>query len=154
MLEIVDGVFRVYWRRPSEAGIRAFRSFELDLLMVGNAAGYGAHAASLAPITILSDALALGSATAPSRGGRSSFEYGWVRGAGSAAFISGTLVSGQAVGALGLDVIVGLQAALLAAAACAALTVPELRYTRAPGAARIERGGVMVLLRMSRILTD
>ena len=106
------------------------------------------HAASLAPITILSDALALGSATAPSRSGRSSFEYGWVRGAGSAAFISGTLVSGQAVGALGLDVIVGLQAALLAAAACAALTVPELSYTRAPGAARIERGGVMVLLRM------
>jgi len=105
------------------------------------------HAASLAPITILSDALALGSATAPSRSERSSFEYGWVRGAGSAAFISGTLVSGQAVGALGLDVIVGLQAALLAAAACAALTVPELSYTRAPGS-RIERGGVMALLRM------
>ncbi|HYN13757.1 MAG TPA: MFS transporter, partial [Burkholderiales bacterium] len=40
------------------------------------------HAASLAPITILADALALGS-----RG----FEYGWVRGTGSAAFIVGTL---------------------------------------------------------------
>ena len=106
------------------------------------------HAAALAPITILSDALALGSATARSRSGAWGFEYGWVRGAGSAAFISGTLLSGQAVGAFGLEVIIGLQAALLGAAACGALTVPDLSYDRAPDAARIERGGVMALLRM------
>ena len=61
------------------------------------------HAASLAPVTILADALALGAA-APSPGsGRRGFEYGWVRGTGSAAFIGGTLLSGQAVSAWGLD---------------------------------------------------
>src|SRR4029453_7071731 len=53
------------------------------------------HAASLAPITILADALALGSATPPPNSGRRGFEYGWVRGTGSAAFIVGTLLSGQ-----------------------------------------------------------
>ena len=106
------------------------------------------HAAALAPITILSDALAVGCASGRSRGAQSSFEYGWVRGAGSAAFICGTLISGQAVGAFGLEVIIGLQAALLGAAACGALTVPDLSYDRVPGAAPIERGGVMVLLRL------
>src|SRR5919107_1200082 len=66
------------------------------------------HAASLAPINILADALALGSATPPASSGRRGFEYGWVRGTGSAAFIVGTLLAGQAVSALGLDVNVGL----------------------------------------------
>src|SRR2546422_5204012 len=75
------------------------------------------HAASLAPITVLADALALGSASPPPRSGRRGFEYGWVRGTGSAAFIVGTLLSGQAVSAFGLDVIVWLQALLLGAAA-------------------------------------
>jgi PPP family 3-phenylpropionic acid transporter len=106
------------------------------------------HAAALAPITILSDALALGSASGRSRSAQSTFEYGWVRGAGSAAFICGTLVSGQAVGVFGLEVIIGLQAALLGAAACGALTVPDLSYGHVPSAAQIERGGVMTLLRM------
>ena len=45
-----------------------------------------AHAAVLAPIVPLADALAL-AAAAVGRG----FQYGWVRGAGSAAFIVGTL---------------------------------------------------------------
>jgi PPP family 3-phenylpropionic acid transporter len=58
------------------------------------------------------------------------------------------LVSGQAVGALGLEVIVGLQAALLGAAACGALAVPDLSYERVPNATRIEQGGVMALLGM------
>lgn len=106
------------------------------------------HAAALAPITILSDALALGSASGRSRSAQSTFEYGWVRGAGSAAFICGTLVSGQAVGAFGLEVIIGLQAALLGAAACGALTIPDLSYGRVPGAAPVDRRGVMVLLRL------
>ena len=101
------------------------------------------HASALAPITILSDALALGASSVPSR----SFEYGWVRGAGSAAFILGTLLSGQAVSALGLEVIIGLQAALLCAAACSALAVPEVSYDRVPGTTRVDRGGVIILLR-------
>ena len=59
------------------------------------------HAALLAPTTMLADALALRSS---SKDGNPSarFEYGWVRGAGSAAFVAGALLSGQAVEILGL----------------------------------------------------
>jgi PPP family 3-phenylpropionic acid transporter len=97
------------------------------------------HAAALAPITILADALALGSRK---------FEYGWVRGTGSAAFIVGTLLSGQAVSAFGLDVIVWLQALLLGAATLVAMRVPELIHDRTVDAARAPAGGVLVLLRI------
>ena len=46
------------------------------------------HAAALAPVTILADALALGAAVPPPGSGRPrGFEYGWVRGTGSAAFM-------------------------------------------------------------------
>jgi MFS transporter, PPP family, 3-phenylpropionic acid transporter len=106
------------------------------------------HAASLAPITILADALALGSAFRPPSSGRRGFEYGWVRGTGSAAFIVGTLLSGQAVSAFGLDVIVYLQAFLLAAAAFAAILVPELIHDRTAGAVRAPAGGVLILFRL------
>src|SRR5207245_1904251 len=51
--------------------------------------------AVLAPLAPLADALALASA-----GPRRAFEYGWVRGAGSAAFILGSVASGQAVAQL------------------------------------------------------
>ena len=106
------------------------------------------HAASLAPITILADALALGSAAPPPSSGRRGFEYGWVRGTGSAAFIAGTLVSGQAVSAFGLDVIVVLQALLLGAAALAAILVPELIHDRTADAVRAPARGVLILLRL------
>jgi MFS transporter, PPP family, 3-phenylpropionic acid transporter len=106
------------------------------------------HAASLAPITILADALALGSASPPPSSGRRGFEYGWVRGTGSAAFIAGTLLSGQAVSAFGLDVIVVLQALLLGAAALAAILVPELIYNRTADAVRAPARGVLMLLRL------
>jgi MFS transporter, PPP family, 3-phenylpropionic acid transporter len=108
------------------------------------------HAAALAPVTILADALALGAAAPPPGSGRRGFEYGWVRGTGSAAFIGGTLLSGQAVSAWGLDVIVGLQALLLGTAAVAALVVPELRHARATEAVRAPAGGVLLLLRLPR----
>jgi MFS transporter, PPP family, 3-phenylpropionic acid transporter len=81
------------------------------------------HAAALAPITILADALAL-RASAPRDAARR-FEYGWVRGTGSAVFIAGTLLSGQLVGGWGLTSTIVLHAALLSAAACAAMLVPE-----------------------------
>jgi PPP family 3-phenylpropionic acid transporter len=105
------------------------------------------HAASLAPITILADALARGSASAASSG-RRGFEYGWVRGTGSAAFIAGTLLSGQAVSAFGLELIVWLQAALLGVAAFAATLVPELIHSRTADAVRAPAGGVLILLRL------
>ena len=106
------------------------------------------HAASLAPITILADALALGSASPPPSSGRRGFEYGWVRGTGSAAFIVGTLLSGQAVVAFGLDLIVWLQALLLAVAAFAAILVPELIHPRTADAVRAPAGGVLILFRL------
>ena len=108
------------------------------------------HAASLAPITILADALALGSATPPASSGRRGFEYGWVRGTGSAAFIIGTLLSGQAVSAFGLDIIIWLQALLLGMAACAGILVPELIHHRTADFVRSPAGGVRVLLRIAQ----
>jgi PPP family 3-phenylpropionic acid transporter len=108
------------------------------------------HAAALGPITVLADALALGAASPPPGSGRRGFEYGWVRGTGSAAFIAGTLLSGQAVSALGLDVIVWLQALLLGAAALAAILVPELVHDRTAAAVRAPAGGVLLLLRRPR----
>ena len=108
------------------------------------------HAGALAPMSVLADALALGSASPPPGSGRRGFEYGWVRGTGSAAFIAGTLLSGQAVGAFGLEAIVPLQALLLGAAALAASRVPELVRLRAARAARRPAGGVLALLRIAR----
>jgi PPP family 3-phenylpropionic acid transporter len=87
-----------------------------------------AHAAVLAPLTPIADALALGSARR-----QPGFEYGWVRGAGSAAFILGALLSGQMVDWAGLGIIVWLNAGLLAAAACVGWLVPNrVAGTRAP----------------------
>jgi MFS transporter, PPP family, 3-phenylpropionic acid transporter len=106
------------------------------------------HAASLAPITVLADALALGSASPLPSSGRQGFEYGWVRGTGSAAFIVGTLMSGQAVSAFGFDLIVCLQALLLGATAFAAILVPELIHARTADAVRAPAGGVLILLRL------
>jgi PPP family 3-phenylpropionic acid transporter len=80
------------------------------------------QAAALAPITILADALTL-RASSEARGG-ASFEYGWVRGTGSGVFILGTLLSGQVVGARGLESILWLQALGLALAAGVVLRVP------------------------------
>jgi MFS family permease len=79
-----------------------------------------AHATVLAPLTPIADALTLGSAS-----DKPGFEYGWVRAAGSAAFIVGTLVSGRLVEADGLGIIVWLNAGLLAVAACFAWLVPN-----------------------------
>ena len=108
------------------------------------------QAAALAPITTLADALALGTAI-PRDGRPKQFEYGWVRGAGSAAFIAGTLVAGQVVTAAGLTSIIGLHVTLLAAAAFAALLVPQPRQPIIAASA-IEpptRGGVRTLLRIT-----
>ena len=80
------------------------------------------HAAALAPTTALADALALGAAQP--RNAHPRFEYGWIRGIGSAAFVIGTLLSGQVVDSWGLTSIIAFQAALLVAAGGAATLVP------------------------------
>ena len=83
-----------------------------------------AHAAVLAPLVPIADALTLGS----SRGADEArvVRYGWVRAAGSAAFIGGVLASGLLVEQQGLGVIVPLNAALLAVAAGAGLLLPRI----------------------------
>jgi PPP family 3-phenylpropionic acid transporter len=86
-----------------------------------------AHAALLAPITPIADALTLEAATASG-----SFHYGWVRAAGSAAFILGTVASGQAVAVFGLAAIIWLNGALLGAAAGFAFRVPDLLRSARP----------------------
>ena len=102
------------------------------------AALYVAQAAALAPTTVLADALAIGR----------SFEYGWARGAGSAAFVAGTLVSGQAVSAFGFATIVGLQSVLLGMAALAAYRVPERPHFLAAGQRPSSKASVRLLLRL------
>ena len=103
------------------------------------------HAAVLAPTTALADALALGAAQP--RNARPRFEYGWIRGIGSAVFVIGTLLSGQVVDSWGLSSIIVFQAALLVAAACAATLVPTPGRQEPVTAAEVAtEPGVMALL--------
>jgi PPP family 3-phenylpropionic acid transporter len=88
------------------------------------------QAAMLAPLVPLSDALALSWSRSTARNDSGAFEYGWVRGTGSAAFIAGVLVAGQAAGALGLASVLWFAAACLAAAALSARFAPELAQGR------------------------
>ena len=98
-----------------------------------------AHASVLAPLTPICDALTLGFA------GGEAGPYGWVRGAGSAAFIAGTLLSGQVVSHEGLGAFVWLNAGLLAVAACLALRLPNRVAGRRETSG--QRGAVGVLIR-------
>jgi PPP family 3-phenylpropionic acid transporter len=98
------------------------------------------HAAVLAPLNPIADALTLAAATV--RG----FQYGWVRGAGSAAFILGTVLSGFAIGRSGLPVFVWLNAALLFAASLFALNLPRAPRPDPPRGRAL--GGTLSLLRL------
>ena len=103
------------------------------------------HATVLAPAPILADALAVRSASERD----SRFEYGWVRGAGSAAFFVGAIISGQVVDTLGYGSALGAQAVFLVGAACAAFLVPEIHVLRksALGGAKHAASAFSVLLR-------
>jgi PPP family 3-phenylpropionic acid transporter len=84
------------------------------------------QAAALAPTTTLADALAL-------HGSRGRFEYGWVRGAGSAAFVIGTLLAGQmlALSLMDSSILVWAHAALLGVAMISVVFVPGLSLQQA-----------------------
>lgn len=86
------------------------------------------QSAALAPLAPLTDTLALASAAPHLSEGSAQqrFHYGWLRGAGSAAFICGTLLSGEAIAQFGISAAVFLNAGLLTAAAFAARLVPVL----------------------------
>jgi PPP family 3-phenylpropionic acid transporter len=97
--------------------------------------------------------LALGAAMAPNDStAKKGFEYGWVRGAGSAAFIAGAVVAGQVAGAAGLPAILWLSAALLAASGLSALLVPELtpRADHPVAGEQAAKDGIGTLLRLKR----
>jgi MFS transporter, PPP family, 3-phenylpropionic acid transporter len=110
----------------------------LAMLLVGLC-----HAAALAPTTNLADALALVASKNKLGAG---FEYGWVRGAGSAAFIVGSIVAGIATSASGLAVICWLQAAALMTVPWAARWVPET----ATAAADAAQGGSPRVLALAK----
>src|SRR5262249_6599925 len=88
-----------------------------------------AQSALLAPLAPIADAMALSASLSATD---KTFEYGWVRGSGSAAFIVGSIVAGQAAASQGLVASIWLNAILLAAAALAALPAPNISVSAAP----------------------
>ena len=107
------------------------------------------QAAALAPTTSIADALSVTVAKPRWRG--RSFEYGWLRGSASAAFVLGTLIIGQLISRTDLTPIIWMNVALLVAAAGATVLVPsvttqsEPHSTTSPAAAEVHG-----LLRMPR----
>jgi MFS transporter, PPP family, 3-phenylpropionic acid transporter len=85
-----------------------------------------AHASALAPIVPIADAMTL--AAAPGR-----FQYGWVRGAASAASVVGAVGAGQVVQATSVGGIVWMNGTMLALAAVAVLRLPRNALDRPVG---------------------
>jgi MFS transporter, PPP family, 3-phenylpropionic acid transporter len=85
--------------------------------------------ATLAPMTSLADALAVNVARPRFAG---TFEYGWVRGSASAAFVAGTLVAGQLVSRTNFAPMIWMNVALLAATAATTSLLPHVRQSRPP----------------------
>ena len=81
------------------------------------------HEAALTPTTSLADALALGASKSRAPLGIG-FEYGWVRGSASAAFVFGTLVAGQVIGWTALTSIAWMHGVLLLGAVASTLLLP------------------------------
>jgi MFS transporter, PPP family, 3-phenylpropionic acid transporter len=107
------------------------------------------QAACLAPTTSLPDALSVNAAR-PRLAGRE-FEYGWIRGSASLAFILGTLTIGQLISRTDVTPIIWMNASLLVAAAGSTGLLPAVVAGSSP-----HRGGSSVigelggLLRISR----
>jgi MFS transporter, PPP family, 3-phenylpropionic acid transporter len=88
------------------------------------------QAAALAPTTSIADALSVNAAK-PEIAGKP-FEYGWIRGSGSAAFVLGTLIIGQLISRDDLTPIIWMNVALLAAAAGATALLPRVTIQPEP----------------------
>jgi PPP family 3-phenylpropionic acid transporter len=107
------------------------------------------QAASLAPTTSLADALSVNAAR-PQRAGKE-FEYGWIRGAASLAFIFGTLTVGQLISRTDVTPIVWMNLSfLLVAAASTALLPSVVRRSSAPTGGTSLIGELGELLQISR----
>jgi PPP family 3-phenylpropionic acid transporter len=100
------------------------------------------HALALAPTINLADALAVVAAK------REGIEYGWARGAGSAAFIVGSIAAGFMASAFGIWIVVVLQAMMMLAVPLASRLVPPVTDSR-PTTDRISQGGLWALLRLA-----
>jgi PPP family 3-phenylpropionic acid transporter len=101
------------------------------------------HACALAPTTNLADALAL---VASRREKPHGFEYGWVRGAGSAAFIVVSIVAGWAISSYGLSIVIWLQALLMLTVPFAVMRVPAVRAKA--DSEPVTREGLIALVRL------
>ena len=82
------------------------------------------QAASLAPTTSLADALSVNAAR-PRLAGKE-FEYGWIRGSASLAFIFGTLTIGQLISRTDVTPIIWMNLSLLVAAAGSTALLPPV----------------------------
>ncbi|WP_132249814.1 MFS transporter [Methylobacterium segetis] len=115
-------------RRGTGRGILAAAAALAGLAALGHLPGQGflvlltvglVYALATAPLAPLADALALGAA----EGGRA-FQYGWVRGAGAAAFIGAASLGGWLIAGHGLAAAVAAGGILFCATALAARLVP------------------------------
>ena len=107
------------------------------------------QAAALAPTTSIADALSVNAAK-PQVKGRP-FEYGWIRGCASAAFVCGTLVIGQLISPGDLTRVIWLNAGLLVAAAGATALLPAVVTQSVPHVSALRVSGeVRKLLRQAR----
>jgi MFS transporter, PPP family, 3-phenylpropionic acid transporter len=115
-------------RRGAARTILAAAAGLAGLAALAHLAGHGfpallalglAYAVATAPLAPLADALALAGA----QGGRA-FQYGWVRGAGSAAFIGATILVGWLIAAQGLAAALIVGGMLFLATGLAARLLP------------------------------
>ncbi|MBW0003768.1 MAG: MFS transporter [Hyphomicrobiales bacterium] len=107
-----------------------------------------AQASALAPLAPISDALALSASASPhTKAGAKTFQYGWVRGVGSAAFVAGSILAGEAARPFGLVVTLWLNAVLLGVASLCALPLPNIIERRSEDAQE-QKSGVLALLRI------
>src|ERR1700716_694595 len=82
------------------------------------------QAAALAPTTSIADPLSVNAAK-PQIAGKP-FEYSWISGSASAAFVLGTLIVGQLISHTDLTPIIWMNVALLVAAAGATILLPHV----------------------------
>jgi PPP family 3-phenylpropionic acid transporter len=88
------------------------------------------QAASLAPTTSLADALSVNAAR-PRLAGKE-FEYGWIRGSASLAFIFGTLTAGQLISRTDVTPIIWMNLSLLVVAAASTALLPPVAPPSSP----------------------
>jgi PPP family 3-phenylpropionic acid transporter len=107
------------------------------------------QAASLAPTTSLADALSVNAARP--RLDEKEFEYGWIRGAGSLAFIFGTLTIGQLISPTDVTPIIWMNLSLLVVAAASTALLPPVVARSSPLSEGSSLNGELgELLRISR----